>query len=367
MPQNRCDVCVIGGGIIGLSIAYHLLKNNYSVVLLDKAKTLGSEASSANGGTTLPFNQLLNEPFLYDFVRDGIQAHWRLVNAGLKYDYRKIGCLFPFYEEKERLDLEGRLAAVDGREEHVSLTKENVREIEPAFRTDTSGGILFPDCTHGESYKLCKALESAAGEAGLIVMTSSEAMTFAKVRKRILSAVTKKSETVADYFVVATGAWSSQISEALGIGIPTIPILGHMITWKPQRKLMTNAIWTGRGVLLPGDGDDVRIGGGMDFAGFEKTPKERTIQILSSSAARAIPSLEGLPQSVWTGLRPGTPDALPIIGQADPYENLIVATGHYHEGFTLGPVSGEIVCELIKQGHSKRPYLKMYEPGRFNC
>ena len=367
LSESRCDVCVIGGGVVGLSVAYHLLKNDYSVVLLEKGDIVGCEASSGNGGTTLPFNQLLNEPSMYDYVSDGIKAHWRLVNSGLKYDYRKIGCLFPFYEEKERLDLEKRLTELEGREKHVSLTKEEIREIEPDFRIDIRGGILFPDCAHGESYKLCATLESACEEAGLVVRTSCEAKSFMKGERRILSAISNQSEISADYFIITTGAWSSQISDAVGFGIPTIPILGHMLTWRPERKMMSNAIWTGRGVLLPGDGNDVRMGGGMDYSGFDKTPRERTIQILSSSALRAIPSLEGLPHKIWTGLRPGTPDGLPIVGKSDLYKNLIVATGHYHEGFTLGPITGEIVSELIQRGYSDKAYLKMYEPGRFNC
>ncbi len=105
----------------------------------------------------------------------------------------------------------------------------------------------------------------------------------------------------------------------------------------------------------------------MDYTGYNKSPRERTIEILSSSALKAIPSLEHFRPTTWTGLRPGTPDAQPIIGRADRYENLILATGHYHEGFSLGPVTGEIVNELITQGHSERRYLKMYDPGRFNC
>ncbi len=233
--QTRCDVCIIGGGLVGLSVAYHLSKNNYKAIILEKADRLGSEASSYNGGTTLPFNQLLNEPFLYDFVREGITAHWRLVNSGLKYGFRNIGCLYPFYEEKERVDFERRLDAIDDKEDYVFLTKEKIRASEPEFRQDIIGGVLFPNCTHGESFKLCSELEIASKKLGLGVMASCELKSFKRGSNRILSAITNRIEIEADYFVIANGAWSSQTSDALSFGIPTIPILGHMITWKPEQ------------------------------------------------------------------------------------------------------------------------------------
>jgi len=302
LSRARYDVCIVGGGIVGLSAAYYLLKNDYKVVLLEKANRLGSEASSSNGGTTLPFNQMLNEPFLYELVRDGMQAHWGLVDSGLKYDFRKIGCLYPFYKEEERLDMERRLEAIQGNEKYISLSKDQVGEAEPEFRKDVVGGMLFPDCTHGESYKFCKELEIANKSRGLVAMTSSEVTSFKKEPRRILSAVVDGSEIVADYFVLANGPWCNQFSDALGFGIPTIPILGHMITWTPDKKVMSNVIWTGRGVLLPGDGNEVRMGGGMDYTGYDKSPKDRTVDILSSSAVKAIPSFESINRSVCISL-----------------------------------------------------------------
>ncbi len=105
----------------------------------------------------------------------------------------------------------------------------------------------------------------------------------------------------------------------------------------------------------------------MDYTGYDKTPNERVVRILSDNCIQAVPALASLKSEVWTGLRPGTPDSLPIIGHASPYENLVIASGAYHEGFTISALTGEVVADLVTEGSSDLDYLSMYKPTRFNC
>jgi len=353
--------------VVGLSAAYQLSKRNYKTVIIEKAEWLASEASSDNTGGTLPFNQMLNEPLMYGFVRDSIEAHKRLINAGLKYDFRMVGCIYLLYEEQQRKKLEETLESLPSTEKYRVLTKEEILEMEPALTTEIIGGVLFPDCTLGTSNKLCGELSREVRKAGTAVMTSSEVKSFKKDSGKISSAVTNSGEVKADNFVIATGPWSNGFSDDLGFGIPTIPIKGHTITWRTGTQMISNFIWTRNGVVVPGLGQVVTMGGGMDYTGFDKSKSERTVRILSSSAVTTIPKLATLESSVWVALRPGTPDTLPIIGRSSAYKNLIVATGHYHEGFTGGPLTGEIVEQLISEGACDLPYLEIYRPGRFNC
>jgi glycine/D-amino acid oxidase-like deaminating enzyme len=166
---------------------------------------------------------------------------------------------------------------------------------------------------------------------------------------------------------MAAGPWCSSFSDELGFGMPTIPVKGHLITWRPSKQLSSHLMMVGRGAILPMPDGSIRVGGGMDYTGYDKMPNERVVRLLTSTAIEAIPALAAAPGEVWAGLRPGTPDALPILGYSPLYKNLVVATGHYHEGFTTCAITGEIVAELISDGRSDRPYLRTYRPGRFNC
>jgi glycine oxidase len=367
LSAERYDVCVVGGGVIGLCTAYQLSKKKYRVAILERADWMASEASSNNGGATWPFNQMISEPFMYRFILDSVEAHKRLGGAGLKYDFRKIGCIFLLYNDEQRRSMEEKLNAMPSTESYQFLTRDEVSEREPALTSDIEGAILFPNCSHGEAHKLCIELIREVKNAGVTIKTSTTVKGFSKDSGRILGAITTGGEYTAEHFVLAAGPWSGAFSDDLGFGIPTIPIKGHIISWKTEIPLISHMVWTGRAAIFPGSGTIVQAGGGMDFTGFDKTPSERTRRLLSASAIKAIPRLASLSNEVWTGLRPGTPDALPIIGYAESYGNLIVATGHYHEGFTTAPLTGEIVRDLIVKGTSDLPYLNMYRPGRFNC
>ncbi len=367
MPPERYDVCVVGGGVVGLCVAYRLAKQKYKVTILERADLLATEASSDNGGATWPFNQMMSEPLMYRFILESMEAHKRLSDAGLKYEFRKIGCIFLLYSEDQRRSMEEKLSSLPSTEKYEFLTREEVSERELALTSEIAGGILFPNCSHGEAHKLCNELIREVKNDGVIIKTSTTVKGFNKDSGRIVGAVTTDGEFAADYFVLAAGPWSGAFSDDLGFGIPTIPIKGHIITWRTGAPMISHMIWTGRAAIFPGIGGLVQAGGGMDFTGFDKNPNERTEKLLSTSAIRAIPRLASFPKEVWTGLRPGTPDALPIIGYAEPYRNLIVATGHYHEGFTTAPITGEIVRDLVANGKSERDYLSTYRPGRFNC
>jgi glycine oxidase len=358
---------VVGGGVIGLCSAYHLAKRGQKVVVAEKADYLAGEASSDNAGITWPFAQMLGEPFIYKFVKDSLEAHERLTAAGLRYDFQKIGAIWIFYEAESMRQLERRLETMPSTEDYRVLSGEEVTAMEPEITPEVVGGIIFPNVTHGEANKLCSELQREIERLGVEVRTSTEVRSFRKESGKILSAVAESGEIAADRFVISAGPWSCTLSDDLGFAIPTIPIKGHIISWRVERPMLTHAIWTPSGAVYPSWGHVVNAGGGMDYVGYDKTPGQRTIDRLNATAVRALPRLETKTPNAWAGLRPGTPDAMPIIGPAPNYSNLIVATGAYHEGFTTAPLTGEIVSDLVIHGKSELAYLGDYDPGRFNA
>jgi glycine/D-amino acid oxidase-like deaminating enzyme len=367
LSNKRFDVCVIGGGLIGLCSAYQLSKKGLKVVLLERGDRVAPEASQNNGAVSWPFMQMLDEPFLYRFVLDGIEAHKRLSNSGIKYDFRTIGAIHVFFSEKELQAQAKRLRDLPSTEKYDVLDKKALHDLEPAYSDTIVGGVLYPNCAQGLAQKLDESLAAAIVKQGSEIRTSTEARSFGRDSALITTARTTKGNVSAKSFVMAAGPWCSAFSDELGFGMPTVPVKGHLVTWKTSRAPTSHLMVVRRGAILPIPDGSVRVGGGMDYTGYDKTPNERVVRILTGSAIEAIPSLAEQPFEVWAGLRPGTPDALPIIGFSPPYQNLVVAAGHYHEGFTTCAITGEIVAELISEGGSSRPYLSMFRPGRFNA
>ncbi|MCS4539773.1 MAG: FAD-binding oxidoreductase, partial [Thaumarchaeota archaeon] len=112
MPQERYDVCVVGGGVVGLCVAYQLAKKKYRVAILERADWLATEASSDNGGATWPSSQMMSEPLMYRLILESMEAHRRLSDAGLNYEFRRIGCIFLLYSEEQRRSMEEKLSAM---------------------------------------------------------------------------------------------------------------------------------------------------------------------------------------------------------------------------------------------------------------
>jgi glycine oxidase len=367
LSNEKYDVCVVGGGLIGLCSAYQLAKKNLRVVVVERGDKVALEASQNNGAVSWPFMQMLDEPFLYRFVLDGVEAHRRLANSGFKYDFRPIGAIHVFFSEGEMQNHEKRLKDLPSTEKYQVLAKKELQDLEPEYSDSIVGGFLFPNCAQGVAQKLDDELAKAIIARGGEIRTSTEVRSFEKDSGVLQTAKTNKGEIAARQFVMAAGPWCSSFSDDLGFGIPTIPVKGHLITWKTPKPLSSHLMLVRRGAVLTIPDGSMRVGGGMDYTGYDKTPNERVVRLLTSTAIEAIPSLANYPAEIWAGLRPGTPDALPILGFSPPYRNLVVAAGHYHEGFTTCAITGEIVAQLISEGVSDRPYLQMYRPGRFNC
>ncbi len=304
---------------------------------------------------------------MYRFVLDGIEAHKRLANSGIRYDFRTIGAIHVFFSEDELQHSVKRLKELPSTEKYEVLDKKTVHDIEPEYSDSIVGGVLYPNCAQGVAHKIGNELAAAIAKQGGEIRTCTEVRSFGRDSGLVTTARSNRGDISARFFVMAAGPWCSAFSDELGFGMPTIPVKGHLVTWRTSQAPTSHLTLVRRGAVVPAPDGSVRVSGGMDYTGYDKTPNERVMRILTGSAIEALPSLAKQPFEVWTGLRPGTPDALPILGFSPPYKNLVVATGHYHNGFATCAITGEIVSELISEGSSSRPYLHMFRAGRFNA
>jgi len=179
------------------------------------------------------------------------------------------------------------------------------------------------------------------------------------------SVVTTKGKFKADTIVLAAGAWSPNLLRNLGIKIPIQPAKGYSITFyepnfSPSIPLMLSEV---RVAVTPLDGR-LRLGGTLELAGLDLSINQRRVEAIRRGASQYLPQIEAKREEVWRGLRPCTPDSLPIIGRSQKFDNLVIASGHGILGVSLGPITGKLVAQLVC-GEPLDFDIKPLSPDRF--
>jgi glycine oxidase len=365
----RTDVLVLGGGIIGLSIAYELAKEAVDTLLLD-TRSLGSGASGLPVGLVkLQFDTYRGEPFLslgrashnmFPALRSELKDQ-----TGLDFKLEQCGLLqlALFENEVARLQREvkeqERLGLLAEWLDHDVLTRDL-----PGLTPDQFGGILFKEVSQLDSIVFLEAMATAARSRGTRIRENSGPMTVLRNRSRVLGVKLKDEEVTADKVVIAAGAWSAQIVEELGLTLRMTPMRGQLLIFGTGRPIIPYPIMTTHGYVIPKDG--YALAGTTDEpVGFDEGTTEEGKMTLRRKAGRLLPSLVESPiLGMRAGLRPVTPDELPCLGLVPPYENVFLATGHYIYGILLAPITAKIMAALVKD----RPVpldVSPFSPKRF--
>jgi glycine oxidase len=349
------DVIVIGGGIIGLSLSLELRKQGMSVLVLERGEP-GREASSAAGGmlvdcsleTPAAFQPLAtaSERMYQEFVYE-LQ-----VESGLYVDLRDQGTIvFPPAEhvyERSGFKLETLLPAP-------------LAKLEPAL-AETNRPAFYLKERSVDPRGLTAAALQAARKRGVDV-SSGETVTSVRVSDgRVQGVVTNKTSFLAPKVVNCAGAWSGQIPPC---AFPTRPVKGQMLCLaSPSRTLLKHVIRSPEIYLIPRSDGRILVGTTLEEAGYDKRTDVDTIQRLHRSAIGLVPELcNAKILEDWAGLRPGTPDALPILGEtATP--GYYVATGHFRDGILLAPITARLMAQVV-EGFSTDHDLASFSPARF--
>jgi D-amino-acid dehydrogenase len=240
------------------------------------------------------------------------------------------------------------------------------RAAEPALRPGVVGALHCPEDALLVPDRFVKGLARHAAGQGVRLVTGAEAIGFRTQGDRIAAVETTRGEFTGDTVVLAAGAWSPGVGRALGLRVPIQPAKGYSLTYR--RPARGPAI-----PLLPAEGrfsvtpmgEFLRFGGTLELAGMDLTINRRRVAALRRAALDCLEGLDGLELlEIWRGLRPCTPDGLPLIGRSRRFENLIVAAGHAMVGMSLGPVTGSLVAR-IAAGATLPPDLRLLDPDRF--
>jgi glycine oxidase len=347
------DVIIIGGGIIGLSLSIALRKRGMKVLIVERGEP-GREASHAAGGM-LADCPLEIPPLLQPLATASARmypefAHELEDESGVNPDLRNYGTLL--FSSPEHLALKPEFTA-----EHPLPTP--LSDLEPAIR-DPGQPAMYLKERSVDPRALTAAALKASKHREVDLSSGTEVKEVLLSEERVAGVRTEKTTYHAPVVVNCAGAWSGQFSPTL---VPTRPVKGQMLAVVGGPKLRY-VIRSPEVYIVPRTDGRILIGATLEDAGYDKRTDTDTIHCLHQAALRLIPSLgQGRILEAWAGLRPGTPDNLPILG-ATQTPGYFVATGHFRDGILLAPITAHVMAQVIA-GENPGHDLSAFSPQRF--
>ena len=421
MPGREAEVLVVGGGIIGASCAYFLARDGRQVTLIEREDAICPVGASsyANAGLVMPSDPvplaspgvlgqgmkwLLDSssplyikprpspslarwllgfavaareapmrrgmPVLRALGLEGLKAFDEICASGeLDAGYKHTGILSLYLSPGA---LEGAAAGAGPMKESYGVEAEvwdsaQVHERVPAALPGVVGGVFTAEDGHVEPCKLTRGLASLAEGQGATVLTATEAIGFSREHRRITGVMTTRGMMKAETVVIAAGVWSRRLARGLGVSLPLEPAKGYSITVRRPNGVPDDlALYLPEGhACVTPFGDGLRFAGTLELSGMNDRVLTNRVAAIRRGAGRYFAGAESAPPvALWRGLRPMSPDGLPMIGRPKGCDNLVVATGHCMNGINYGPVTGKLVAEVVA-GRTPSVDLERLTPDRF--
>jgi glycine oxidase len=363
------DVIVVGGGVIGCSIAWRLAQSGQKVTVLERGR-VGCEASRAAAGLLSPQGESQTAGPFFDLCLRSRAIYRRFAEelseaAGIDVEYNDHGTLFVVLQgeddrEKTRWaswQLEAGLPL-----EHV--TAQDLHKIEPAVTELASRAIFLPEEHQIENRRLMDALEVTIKRAGVDLIEGVEVTAIRTADGRVTGVSTTNQTIDAGAVVVAAGTWSARLLEPLGLKVELIPARGQMLAVRPVRDRIIRVLHSSKVYLVPRRDGRILIGATVEYAGLDKRVTVEALNYLVAGALELMPSLRDAEVvETWSGLRPDTADHLPVLGPSG-IENLWLATGHFRNGILLAPLTADLIAESVTN-NARPDLLKPFGIERF--
>jgi glycine oxidase len=350
------DVIVVGGGVIGCSIAWRLAQSGLKVTLFERGR-VGCEASRAAAGMLSPqgetqqpgpfFELCLRSRSMYRAFAEELKEA-----SGIDVEYKDEGTLFVVLEgedEDEKIKWAAWQLEAGLRLEHVSANQ--IRHIEPGVTKTAPRAIFLPDEHQVENRLVMDALEVAIKRAGVELIEGAEVTALTTERGNVNGVISEGQRVDASAVVVAAGSWSSELLAPLGMNVKVTPARGQMVALRGETCPITRVIHSSKVYVVPRRDGRVLIGATVEYAGFVKAVTAEGITRLLTAAIEVVPQLKDFAiVESWSGLRPDTIDHLPIIGPGN-VKNLWLATGHFRNGILLAPATAGAIASSIESGY----------------
>ncbi len=376
--NHAADVVVVGGGVIGTAVAYYAARQGLRVTLVDLPRQGRATSASAGGLWSLGESVGLGCGVIFHKARlakgiahEGTHAPPQMPKSflniamasnamfpqlsddlrdlsGMDIEYDRNSLLFLMYDDGD--ETFARQLWKDcpcGKSLSEWVTPEELARAEPALTRETRGALRFNGDDQVNPYRLADAFREAARALGAAVLTHTE-VTGLRVEGGRVTAVETSAGTLPCALVVnAAGAWAAEIGRMAGIVIPVHPVRGQIVGTETLPKLLHASVSTTECYLAQKHHGEIIIGSTTEDVGFDTGITSAAIRTLTAGAIRAVPMLERVGvKRVWSGLRPGSPDELPILGPVDSLGGYMNACGHFRTGILNAPLTGLVLSEL---------------------
>jgi D-amino-acid dehydrogenase len=418
MTATKADVIVIGAGAVGISCAYYAAASGARVLVLER-NGVAAGSSYGNAGLLVPghceplsspgvvaagLRELFNPEgafhihprpdvrlarWLLSFRhhcndrhyaraleihamlnRESISCHKQLgEQGGSSYGMKMDGLLCLYTKEESFQEAQKYIQRVRplGIEFRV-LSAAEVMKMESSIREPIIGGTLGVGDGWLNPNAFVHWLATQAEARGVEIAKNTEVFGFDTNRHRVNTVITTRGRIQADQVVIAAGAWTPRLTRLLHTGIPIESGKGYSITFKqpaiaPKRPLMLEEA---RIAVTP-FGDAVRFAGTLEMAGLDPGINRRRVEAIERNGKQSISGADGWElEEIWSGLRPCTPDGLPILGRLGDFDNVFIAGGHATKGISQGPGTGRLLADLLA-GSGIGPLEPALSPRRFRA
>ena len=394
------DVVVVGGGIIGCAVAYYAAKRGLQVTLVDQPKR--GRATSASAGGLWPLGESVGLGCGVIFYKalagmgtlpDGVHGPGQLPRSFLDFALRS-NAMFPELAEELRhtsgMDVEFERTSLlflmydEGDETFAKplwercpcgraltewLTPSDLAAAEPAVTREVRGALRFHGDDQVNPYRLADAFRAAARNLDATIITHTEVTGLHITAGRVTAVDTAAGPIPCGIAVNAAGAWAAAIGHMAGLEIPVRPVRGQIVGTEALPNVLSACLSTTDCYLAQKGHGEIIIGSTTEEAGFDVGVTPDSMKTLAAGAVRALPFLENVRvKRVWSGLRPGSPDELPILGPVSGLDGYLNACGHFRTGILNAPLTGLLIAEMAsgeKPSFPVEPFLhSRFDPGR---
>ncbi|HXA82192.1 MAG TPA: glycine oxidase ThiO [Methylomirabilota bacterium] len=366
--MKHYDAVVAGGGIIGAAIAFELAAVGLSVAVFD-AQNPGREASWASAGMISPAPESSEMASLLPISLASVELYPEFIQrveelSGQPVGYRKDGALDLLPNGTAQSEIDEILALHRG----TGLTAEllsgpEAREIEPALTSELRGAIHRPDEASLDNRLFTEATLEGARRKGAEIFPGNGAKALWTEGGACRGLQLQNGRVEAKWTVIAAGCFSAKI-EGVAAYAPVTPAKGQMMALRCEPVKLRKDLWSGHMYLVPRHDGRIIAGSTVEYEGFDRSVTVAGMKKILSGAISLVPALESARiEETWAGLRPDTPDHLPILGPTD-LDGLLIATGHFRSGILLTPITARLIREWVTTQRVSEDWAA-FSPMRF--
>jgi glycine oxidase len=364
------DAIIAGGGLIGSAIALELARNDLRVALFD-AREPGHEASWASAGILSPAPENPGMISMVPIGKASLAMYPEFIAeveelSGFATGYRAKGTVEALFSRHAREELNTIVALHRG----LGLTAEAISakeacEMEPALSEEIEAAVLRSQESSVDNRLLANALIEAAKRSGVEIHVGAAVEGIWREGSLCLGAVVSGEKISAKHTIVAAGSFSSQIAGAEKYA-PVRPAKGQMVSLRCEAAKIERVLWSERIYVVPRNDGRILCGATVEHVGFDKTVTASGVHANLGGAIELAPVLASARiEETWAGLRPDTPDHMPILGPTE-LKGLLIATGHFRSGVLLTPITAKLMGEFVAEKTPSVDWEK-FSPMRFQA